>query len=164
MKALILTIAALFSFTTLATAQSLSEFRWKSRPVLMFTPSPDDPNFQRQVALFADAAEELAEREIKVIFITPDGKFENTGRFLDEATSRRYYEMFSVAQYQFEMVLVGYDGYEKFRAKNRVTPPSIITNLIDGMPMRKRELLQGYNNESTVGDTDSRVVNKRRRF
>ncbi len=48
------------------------------------------------------------------------------------------------------MILVGLDGTEKFRAKNTVTPVSVLLTLIDDMPMRRREIIQGYGNDSQI--------------
>ena len=163
MKTLLLSLSLLF-LTTGLQAQELNSFRWKSRLVLAFTPSPEDPNFEKQMRLLYEETEAFKERNVTFIMITPDGKYENTGRFLKEADARKYYEHFSVAQYQFELILVGLDGYEKFRAANRVTPPSVLLDLIDGMPMRQRERIQGYNNRSNVTKETPRVVNKRRKF
>jgi hypothetical protein len=154
MKALLLTILLFFTLPVFMDAQSLNEYRWKSRLVLLFTPSPSDPMFERQVKLLYEQTEALEERNLVFMFITPDGKFENTGRFLAEADARKLYQKFNAERYHFEMILVGLDGYEKFRAINRITPPSVLFSLIDGMPMRQRELLQGYGTKST-GNTQN---------
>lgn len=164
MKTLLITFALLFTFPSFMEAQSLNQYRWKSRLVLLFTPSPDDPMFEQQVKLLYKQTDELEERNLVFLFITPNGKFENTGRFLKEAAARKLYEKFGAEQYQFEMVLVGLDGYEKFRAVNRITPASVLIELIDGMPMRRRELLQGYSTKSTANNKSGRAINKRRDF
>ncbi len=160
----LLTLLLLCLTFTMTTAQSLNNYLWKSRLVLLFTPEPADPLFERQVRLLYGQRDAFEERDVLFIFIAPDGKHENTGRFLQEADARKYYEKFGVAQYQFELILVGLDGTEKFRARNRITPPSVLLHLIDEMPMRKRELLQGYGNRSNVGDPDPRPVKKRRKY
>lgn len=162
---MLLTLAFFLTLPALLPAQSLNQYRWKSRLVLCFAPEPTDPLFEQQVRLLYDEVDAFRERDTRFIFITPDGKHENSGRFLREADARKYYERFDVRQYQFEMVLVGYDGYEKFRAQNQVTPPLILLNLIDGMPLRRAELMQGRSNKSMIGDDDNTSrVNKRRRF
>lgn len=133
------------------TAQDLNSYQWRSRVLLLFTPTPDDPVFLRQRRLLGEVdIDEIDERNLQMIFITPEGKYENTTLFLDESLSEWYYNRFSVEPYQFEMVLIGLDGYEKFRARNTITPPSVIFDLIDKMPMRRRELLQGYGNKSQI--------------
>lgn len=164
MKPIVFSLVLLFSVSATAVAQSLNNYLWKSRLVLLFTPEPDDPMFERQVKLLLTQTEAFEERDVIFMFITPDGKFENTGRFLAEADARKFYDKFSVAQYQLELVLVGLDGTEKFRAKNRITPPSVLLELIDGMPMRKRELLQGYGNRSKVGENEKPPVKSRRKY
>ena len=55
--------------------------------------------------------------------------------------------------FQVELVLVGMDGDEKYRAKNVITPVSVLLELIDGMPMRRRELRQGYGNKRGKAET-----------
>ncbi len=133
----------------------MNSYRWKSRLVLLFTPSPDDPMFERQVKLLRGQNEEFEDRNVVFLFITPDGKFENTGRFLNQADAQKMYQKFGVEQFQFELVLVGLDGYEKFRAENRITPPSVLMNLIDQMPMRASEL-RGRSNRSQVKKSGGR--------
>ena len=50
---------------------------------------------------------------------------------------------------------MGLDGEEKFRARNAVTPVSVILELIDGMPMRQQEVIQGYGNESQIHSNEN---------
>ena len=164
MKALLVTFALLFALPTDADAQFLNEFRWKSRLVVVFAPSADDPLFIRQLQLLHGQREEFEKRNVVFLMVTPDGNHENTGLFLDESACKQYYDYFGAAQYQLELALVGLDGTEKFRAKNRVTAPSVLLQAIDGMPMRKRELLQGTSNKSQIESADKRVVKKRRGF
>lgn len=165
MKPLLLSLVILFGMSGLATSQSLNEFEWKSRLVILFTPEPGDPLFSEQVRLLYTQNDEFLERDVKFLFITPDGNHENTGRFLDESLSRQYYEKFAPKRYEFTLVLIGLDGNEKFRATNRLTPPSILTNMIDGMPMRQRELLEGRGNKSLIGEEENTVpAGKRRDF
>jgi len=161
MKALLLSFALLFCFPFAVEAQSLNTYRWKSRLVLLFTPTPDDPMFERQIRLLHGQNDEFEERNVVFMFITPDGKFENTGRFLKQADAQKMYSKFGAEQFQLEMVLVGLDGHEKFRAKNRITPPSVLLNLIDQMPMRAAEI-RGKGNRSRVGKKNSDSAGKRR--
>jgi len=138
-----------------APAQSLEDFRWKSRLIVVFTPTAEDPLFIEQYALLMDAVEPLRERQVQVILVTPGGDLENSGIFLQESESDYFYDYFSAKPYQLELALVGFDGNEKFRAKNSVTPVSVLTELIDSMPMRQRELRQGYGNKSNINRKSS---------
>ncbi len=162
MKSLLLSLALIGSLCTCVRAQSLDAFRWKSRPLIFFTPSADDPLFQEQYQAFADMEEAFSERNIKILFITPEGNRENTGLFLDESQSEWYYNHFDPQPYQFELVLVGLDGHEKFRGRNTVTPPSVILGMIDRMPMRRREILQGTGTKSMLDrDNDGKPAAQR---
>ena len=138
-----------------ATAQSINDYQWRARLILVFTPDISDPLFIEQYWLLQKASEELDERMVKILLITPDGKQENTGIFLQESASEYYYDRFSVEPYQLELILVGLDGHEKFRAENAVTPPSVLLELIDSMPMRQREIRQGYDNKSQINGRES---------
>lgn len=150
MKALILIATFLFGLPTALNAQFLNEYRWKSRLVIVFTPSPEDPTFVRQMQLLQERREDFEDRNVVFLMLYPAGQHENTGLFLDEAASRRYYDYFGVAQDQVEILLVGLDGTEKLRVQNRVTDPSVLLGAIDGMPMRQRELRQGKTNRSQI--------------
>lgn len=164
MKTFLIFAALFFALPACADAQFLNEFRWKSRLVVAFTPSPNDPLFVRQMRLLRDNRDAFEERNVVFIMVTPQGNHENSGIFLDESASRQYYEYFGAAQYQLEMVLIGLDGTEKLRTKNRVTAPSVLLQAIDGMPMRQREILRGNSNKSQIETQDGRVVKKRRKF
>ena len=135
-------------------AQSLNEFQWKSRVIVLFTPAADDPLFQEQRALLMRATDELRERQVVLLTVTPGGDQENTGIFLKESASDYFYDQFSASPQQMELSLVGLDGEEKYRAKNEVTPVSVIFELIDSMPMRQRKLRQGSGNESSINAKD----------
>lgn len=141
-----------------ASAQSLNDFQWKSRLVILFTPDIDDPLFQRQRAMLTQATDELRERQVEILMVTPGGTHENMSLFLSESSSAYFYDEFSARPDQFEMALVGLDGDEKYRAKNEVTPVSVLIELIDSMPMRRRELKQGYGNESRTTERKPRQV------
>ncbi|MEM6769279.1 MAG: DUF4174 domain-containing protein, partial [Bacteroidota bacterium] len=83
MKALYLLLALPLFSPTKAEAQDLSDYRWKSRLVLVFTPTPEDPLFVRQLALLQSQQEGFAERDVVILLITPKGKSEPTDSFLD---------------------------------------------------------------------------------
>jgi hypothetical protein len=147
MKPLLISLALLLTTPAMMDAQFLNTYQWKSRLVLLFTPSPDDPLFLQQMSLLAEQSEAFEERDVLFISITPNGEYENTGRFLEESLARQYHQHFSPDKNQFELIVVGLDSTEKLRARNTLTPPSVLLELIDGMPMRRQELRQGYGNK-----------------
>ena len=68
-------------------AQGLEEFRWMARPILLFTPSADDPLFQEQYRLLRESVDALEDRRVQLLCVNPDGDSENTGLFLDRSRS-----------------------------------------------------------------------------
>lgn len=160
MKALtaLLILAVLPMF---ATAQSLDAYRWRARPIFIFTPAEDDPLFAEQYALLQEAADELNERRVEILLVTIDGDLENSGLFLDKGATEFYYDYFSAKRYQMELVLVGLDGNEKYRAENAVTPVSVLLEMIDAMPMRQREIRRGRGNKSQI-NSPTRDISPRR--
>lgn len=155
----LLTLLLLLPLTT-TMGQSLNDFQWQARLILLFTPDIDDPLFEQQYALLSESMEELYERQVRLLLITPGGDHENTGLFLQEASADYFYDHFSADPYQFELVLVGLDSEEKFRARNAITPVSVLTELIDNMPMRQQELRQGYGNKSQINRRQSVIPNE----
>jgi hypothetical protein len=140
MKPIIIAAILLFSLSTSTMSQSLSDYQWKSRLVLLFTPTPDHPEFEQQLKLLSEQQEVFKERDVVFISITPGGEAENITPFITKAEANKYYDRFAVARNQFTLVLVGLDGTEKFRASSRVTQSSVLQELIDGMPMRRQEV------------------------
>ncbi|MEL6481113.1 MAG: DUF4174 domain-containing protein [Pseudomonadota bacterium] len=103
----------------------LSAYRWEARPILIFA-EENDPRLAEQIAEFRAAAEELRERDNVVIVGTGD----------DTALARRF------RPEGFTVILVGKDGGEKLRT-SRVVRAKELNLLIDGMPMRQREIRTG---------------------
>lgn len=122
-------------------AQTLNEFQWQNRVLILFTPEPDNHLFQEQYVLLEQVTNELLDRQVKVIFVESTGSLENTGLFANKSRTQYYYNLFNVEHFQFEMLLIGLDGNVKLRARNKVTGPEKIFELIDAMPMRRRELM-----------------------
>ncbi len=158
MKTLLLVVTILFGNLLTLNAQSLNEFQWKARPIILFTPDQNDPLFEEQLRLLYTQHDAFQERNVIFILAAPEGSYENTGRFVDEATSQGYYERFNPQQFEFTMVLVGLDGHEKFRAANRLVPASVLLEMIDDMPMRRQETMRGSNNKSQNGDRQRKTT------
>ena len=124
---------------------SLSQLRWKYRPLLLFSPGENDPALHRQQKLIDDATDALKERDMVVIRVVASA----TGHYFDPATGKleRLSEE-TVKQLRldhdvllgdFALILIGKDGTEK-RRERVVTPLQPIFNQIDSMPMRKEEM------------------------
>ncbi len=106
-------------------ATELSEFQWTNRPIVVFSDSPNDPNFIRQLELLREEVDELEERDVVVLTDTDPSVISP----LREKLRPR----------GFMMVLIGKDGEVKLR---KPFPWSVreISRAIDKMPMRQQEM------------------------
>ncbi|SDD62071.1 protein of unknown function [Paracoccus isoporae] len=103
----------------------LDAFRWEARPVVVMAPSADDADFTRQMEVFAEAAAEIAERDMVIVTDTDPQA---------DGTLRR-----KLSPQGFAVYLIGKDGGVKFSAAEPVGM-SRLAEIIDAMPMRRREM------------------------
>ena len=114
-----------FPAVTEAADARLDALRWKARPVVVLSDSPDDPRVSRQIAAFDGAKGAVSERDIEVLReAEPHG------------TLRR---QLGVKETGFAVVLVGKDGGVKKVWREPVDPKQIFI-IIDSMPMRREEM------------------------
>lgn len=118
----------------------LATLRWNARILLMFSPSPADT---RAVA-FSEAVDsarcEIEDRDLQVgkIYVDEAGLFQ--GVPVSATLSAELRDRFRVAGSDFLVFLIGKDGSVKATYDDA---PSLskVFDLIDGMPMRRREVL-----------------------
>ncbi|MBY6006357.1 DUF4174 domain-containing protein [Salipiger bermudensis] len=119
-------LAATDLFQTLPTdARDLNAMRWDKRPVLLFAPSQDHPDYARQMEMLRAAEAALAERDIVVL------------SDLDDRTPSPLRQGFQPGG--FKLVLVGKDGGVKLE-QDAVLAPEELFAVIDRMPMRRNEM------------------------
>ncbi|MBV1864109.1 MAG: DUF4174 domain-containing protein [Rhodobacteraceae bacterium] len=124
---LVLTFLAAALIITPATAQELSEYLWKNRPLVIFADTPLDPHFIRQMELLSQDTEELEERD--VVILTDSDPAANSA--LRETLRPR----------GFMLALLGKDGKVKLR-KPRPWTVRELSRAIDKFPLRIDELRQ----------------------
>lgn len=107
------------------TADSLDEFLWVARPVIVFADSPNDPRFIEQMNLLNARKNELFERDVVVIADTDTANPSEIRRKLRPRG--------------FSLVLVGKDGEIELR---KPAPWAVreLTRVIDKMPLRQQEI------------------------
>ena len=105
----------------------LAEFLWVARPLLVFADAAADPRFAEQLALLADQADALAERDVVIITDTEPGTLSDPRAELRPRG--------------FMLALVAKDGSVVFR---KPFPWDVreISRAIDKLPLRKQELAQ----------------------
>jgi hypothetical protein len=118
-----------------ADAVDLKEFLWKKRPVVVFADSEFDPAFIEQMELLRTNEDELAARDVVVLF--------------DTDPAARSALRLKLRPRGFMLVLVGKDGGVKLR---KPFPWDVreITRSIDNMPIRMREIREKKEREGNV--------------
>jgi hypothetical protein len=105
--------------------ETLDQYLWKNRPVLLFAPSERDEAYRLQMDTLAANKSGLAERHIVVLsdVSAPGGSQLREALQIDG----------------FEIVLIGKDGGVKLRSKTPLDVEKLYA-VIDAMPMRRREM------------------------
>ena len=119
----ILTLAFLLFITN-----AMSQFS-NYRQVLVFRHDASLPLAKQQLTLFEKSLEGVKERDIKIT-IAEEGS--------------PLFKKYKVDAQPFTLVLIGKDGYEKYRT-NKLLQPADLFSIIDAMPMRRSEMKKREN-------------------
>lgn len=111
-----------------ATNLSLEDFKWISRPIVVFADSPADPRFQQQIDQLMERPEALIARDVVIL--------------TDTNPAARSAVRLALRPRGFSMVLLAKDGNIILR---KPTPWNVreITRSIDKQPLRKEEVREG---------------------
>jgi hypothetical protein len=121
-----------------AAPMDLDSYKWKHRLILVFTPSPEAHPYQELAREVGTQRDEILDRDIVLFRVFPDGVRLNH-RVFDGSASAALRERFSIPRHAFEVILVGKDGGEKLRQRERADLQEIFSR-IDAMPMRQMEM------------------------
>ena len=105
--------------------ETLDQYLWSHRPVLLFAPSERDKAYRLQMKILDAAESGLAERDIRVLSDILD-----VGR----GKLRKTFQIDG-----FEIILIGKDGGVKLRSKTPISVEDLFS-VIDAMPMRRQEM------------------------
>ncbi len=122
-----------------ATAAELSDYLWQSRPLLVFAPTGNDPRLTETMRRIEASRCDFADRDMVLGRIVADGASTLDGQVVDTNAAQRLASQFGIGPNSFSVVLIGKDGGEKLRV-NDVPDLQAIYAVIDGMPMRGREM------------------------
>lgn len=124
-----------------ASSQELSDFKWKNRLLVIVTKTQNDALAEQQLQKFNDLSQELAERKLCLIQITPDSTqtFDYSVRPSSFVKESDLWSELGNNDKEFEVLLIGLDGGIKFRSTQLVSAQEIFDR-IDAMPMRRSEL------------------------
>ena len=150
MRTPLLLLAALAPALALAQdAPSLASLQDKNRVLLIFAPSDQTPDFQRQFDLLAKHPYDLRDRDLILLPVvtiahppvTPDTLRVSHPPVASEAQQLALRHRFHIAPNQFTVILIGKDGGEKLRQHTPI-PIDKLNATIDAMPMRQDEMRQ----------------------
>lgn len=122
-----------------AAAAELSDYLWQSRPLLVFSPTGNDPRLVETMRRIDASRCDFADRDMVLGRIVADGTSTLDGNVVDTEQSQRLRSEFGIGATGFSVVLIGKDGGEKLRV-NDIPELSAIYAVIDGMPMRGNEM------------------------
>ena len=122
-----------------AAAAELGDYLWVSRPLLVFAPTDSDPRVVETVRRIEASRCDFADRDMVLGLIVTEGTSTFGGQVVDTNQAQQLLSRFGIGAGDFSVVLIGKDGGEKLRV-NDVPDLQAIYAVIDGMPMRGREI------------------------
>ncbi|QYA25062.1 DUF4174 domain-containing protein [Gramella sp. MT6] len=132
----------IFTFLLLAfksmSAQSLSEYQWENRLLVIFTEAEDSKEYKEQVKELESEIIGLKDRKLLIIQSLPQKHKTVLPEESGWKDSNLYQKMKKSGE-SFEVILIGLDGGVKLR-QNEVLETKKLFDLIDSMPMRQAEM------------------------
>ncbi|WP_216689518.1 DUF4174 domain-containing protein [Hymenobacter siberiensis] len=113
--------------------QTLREYRWKKRVLLLAAPTAEQADFKAQKALLAAEKAGMAARDFVVLEVFYNQLSTTDQQFLTKKTG--------VSPPAFAAVLIGKDGGVKERSSHPIQT-AILFGTVDKMPMRREEMRQ----------------------
>ncbi len=120
------------------TAQGLDDYQWKNRIILLVDASPDTDALQSQLAELTSDKKALKETDILIFRVTQDAVYAADGS-PSKLKAKRIYDDCDLDSDFKGTLLLGKDGGVKLNKPFEVSAQEIF-DLIDGMPMRRREM------------------------
>lgn len=122
-----------------AMAAELSDYRWESRPLLVFAPKQSDPRLAETLSRIETTQCDFTGRDMVLGVVVPEGNSTLDGQAVEADEARRLMDQFAIGDNAFSVVLIGKDGGEKLRV-DEVPDLRTVYAVVDGMPMRSREM------------------------
>jgi len=118
---------------------SIEQYQWQKRALVVSTPRAHDPALREQLEAVSATRDAFDERDMVLVVLLDDAGSTAGARKLasDEVAAAR--EVLRIRPATFSLRLIGKDGTVKL-AEESVLPMDEIYALIDGMPMRQREM------------------------
>lgn len=123
-------------------AQSLftESLQWKNRVVLVFAPSTNSQDYIAQFNQYKNHKAAWEERDLVFYTILPHQIMNSNLQIVHNNQSAKLRERYNIESGQVTFVLLGKDGGVKLKEVNKLIDNQQLFALIDGMPMRRREM------------------------
>ncbi|QTD37192.1 DUF4174 domain-containing protein [Polaribacter batillariae] len=125
------------SISSISFSQSIKKHQWKNRLLLVYADDINSSDFKNQTLILKKHPKELLERKLLIYRFTKDTYNFNFEKNWKKSNS--LYKKYVHNVRRFKVLLIGLDGGIKLQ-QNSVLKPDKLFAIIDGMPMRKREL------------------------
>jgi hypothetical protein len=130
--------------------KTLAAMRHCYRPLLVFSPTANDPRLKRQSRLLDEAADDMMDRFVMFTPVLPDAKgfsapLDTPYVVLGAHEMQSIRTRFKFPSNTFVVLLLGEDGGESLRS-TRPVDPTRLNSLIDTMPSRKMEMQRPHSN------------------
>lgn len=135
MKYLSIFIFAFFYLNTIG--QNIKNHQWENRVLLIYTSEKNSEKLNKQLSILSKDKEGLAERKLIIYSFTENAYRKNFEKNWKESNS--LFKKFVNKKDDFTVWLIGLDGGIKLK-QNTILAKIQLFALIDGMPMRKREI------------------------
>jgi hypothetical protein len=122
-----------------AWSADLTEYRWKNRLILSFSPTPSDPGYASFEEDVLSRSNEVKDRDLIVFRVFEKGPSRLEGQPLSQEDAQNLRRRFRVKSGRFTVILIGKDGGVKMMREDGAELQEIF-DLIDSMPMRQREM------------------------
>jgi len=122
-----------------AVAAELGDYQWERRPLLLFAPTDRDPRLLETLSRIEASRCDFLDRDMVIGLVVREGKSTLDGHAMTADESQRLAKQYAIGENTFSALLIGKDGGEKLRV-DEVPDLQAIYAVIDGMPMRSREM------------------------
>lgn len=123
---------------------TLQEFRWKYRVVVITAPAATDQTYREQLNALYEQDAGLIERDLRIISLFDTGCSRLDDTPISAESAGRLREQLGAGSHSFSVRLIGKDGGVKIHEQS-VLPAEWLFAVIDGMPMRRREMREQQN-------------------
>jgi hypothetical protein len=119
-------------------ASAMETYRWKKRPLVVFSPTDQHPGLTRQRNIINGNRSQFTERDVVVVYVTGNSVSHELGapQTLNASALR---QRFKVSEGQFRVLLIGKDGGIKLDQSTPLASADLLAE-IDRMPMRRDEV------------------------